>query len=154
MSASQSTLAHATLTLNRRYPASVQRVWKAFEDPTVRAIWAAPSDDATVRFDRADFQVGGVDETVCVIDGEDAYLVDDRYYALAEPSRLVFTETIAVPGALLGVCLCSVELSPDGDGTRLTLTVQTTALDGSGLEMGVGEGWGKALDNLENLLQA
>lgn len=83
------TIAHGTLTLTRRFQAPIARVWKAFEDPTVRAIWSSP-----------------------------------------------------------------VELTADDAGTHLALTVQTAALDGSGLEQGVDEGWGSAIDNLSRLLES
>jgi len=54
--------------------------------------------------------------------------------------------------ALEGACLVTAEFLPEGDGTRLVVTLQTVALDGSTLREEAQEGWASALIRLEDLL--
>ena len=77
-----------------------------------------------------------------------------RYHDIVPDKRIVYTEIIASMEATEGACLVSVEFLPDGEGTRLVITLQTVALDGSALLEEAQAGWGSALIRLEELLQA
>ncbi len=150
--ATHDTIALSTFTLERTLKASPARVFRAWAEPEQRAVWAAPEEGITLRIDAADFSVGGQDKTVCVAGGEDAYFVNGRYYDIVPDARIVMTETIATPEGRLGVSLVSAEFIASGEGCTLVLTVQTSALDGSGLEDGVNEGWTASLDTLAAML--
>ena len=151
---SHRTMAHDTLTLARRYEASPARVFAVWADPEARLAWGAPSEDVTLVQEAADFSVGGEDIAVCVVGGEPAFRVHTRYLDIVPDRRIVLSEVIEAAegdGRREGVSLVGAEMMPDGGGTRLALTIQTTALDGSDLAQGVEEGWGHALDALGRL---
>ena len=143
---------HATWKEERSYPAPASRVFAAFGDPELRAQWNSPSETITIRTEAADFRVGGRNIEICVLDGQDIAHVETAYLDIVPNSRLLLSETIRDPERLMGASLVTVEFHASEAGTRLALTVQTTAVDGSGLEAGVVEGWSKALDKLGRVL--
>ena len=142
------TVTHDTFTLRRRYGAPPGRVFAAWADAEARRRWGAPFEGVTLEFEAADFSVGGEDVVVCVADGAPVARVRTRYLNIVSERRIVLTEVVESDGRTDGVSLVSVEMAPEPDGTALILTVQTAALDGSGLEGGVREGWARALDAL------
>lgn len=149
---SHRTMAHDTLTLTRRYEASPARVFAAWADPEARRAWGAPSEDVTLVQEAADFSVGGQDVHVCVVGGEPVARVHTRYLDIVPDRRIVLSEVIEGDGRREGVSLVGAEMIPEGEGTRLALTIQTTALDGSDLARGVEAGWGSSLDALGRLV--
>jgi uncharacterized protein YndB with AHSA1/START domain len=142
------TMAHRTSTLERTYGASPARVFRAWEDPEVRRIWGSPSDEVQIRNEAADFRVGGEDVQVCMVGDEAVARVVGRYLDIVPEARIVYSEAISEGDTLLGVSQVSAEFIAAGSGTRLVLTLQTVAVDGSDLLDGVAEGWTSALDRL------
>lgn len=141
-------IAHRTTTLERSYAASPARVFNAWENPELRRVWSSPSDEVQIRNDAADFRVGGEDIQSCMVEGYAVATVVGRYLDIVPGARIVYSESISEGTTLLGVSLVSAEFITEGSGTRLVLTLQTAALDGSDLLEGVEEGWTSALDRL------
>jgi len=145
---------HRTMTLEQTYAASPARVFDAWADPDKRRLWGSPSDTVEVRNDAADFRVGGEDIQTCLVDGQPVAIVIGRYHDIVPETRIVYTEVISDPSALMGMSLVSAEFIPAGAGTTLVLTLQTVAVDGSDLLEGVEEGWTSALVRLGGQLAA
>ncbi|NBB15177.1 ATPase [Caulobacter sp. SLTY] len=142
---------HDTLVLERSYPASPARVFAAWADPDARLRWAVPKGEALV-FDATDFRVGGRDLSRCGSPGDLRYRIETLYEAIVPGRRLVFSERCSEGETLLSVYLITVEIEPDGAGSKLTLTNQIVALDGGGMIAGSKAGWSAALDNLGEAL--
>jgi uncharacterized protein YndB with AHSA1/START domain len=98
-----------------------------------------------MRIDAADFTVGGEDVTTCLAGGEAVAVVRGRYHDIVPDKRIVYTEIIASMDTLEGACLVTAEFLNEGVGTRLVVTLQTVALDGSTLLEEAQQGWGSAL---------
>lgn len=145
-------LVHATRTFERTFSVPVSRLFRAWESPDERALWGAPDPAVSLRYHAADFTPGGEDVCNCVVGDQVVATVRTRWLDVTPPRRIVATETIADLERVQGVSLFSVELLPDGPGSRLVLTLQTVAFDGSGLERDVVVGWSAALDHLERLV--
>ena len=148
------TLAHRTETLEQTYAASPARVFRAWEDPEVRRIWGSPSDEVEIFNEAADFRIGGEDVQLCIVGGETVARVVGRYLDIVPERRIVYSESISEGDVLLGVSLVSAEFIAAGGGTRLVLTLQTAALDGSDLLEGVLAGWSSALERLGGMMVA
>lgn len=146
------TMVHRTETLEATYAASPARVFRAWEDPEVRRIWGSPSDEVTIRNEAADFRVGGEDVQLCMVGGEAVARVVGHYLDIVPDARIVYSEAISEGETLLGVSLVSAEFIAEGSGTRLVLTLQTVAVDGSDLLEGVLQGWTSALARLDGVL--
>jgi uncharacterized protein YndB with AHSA1/START domain len=143
---------HATRVMERTYAASPARVFRAWADPDVRRLWGAPSDEVEIRNDAADFRTGGEDVQSCMVGGEVVATVVGRYHDIVADQRIIYTEVISEPGTLQGMSLVSAEFLPAGNGTRLVLTLQTVAVDGSDFLDGVAAGWTSALERLGGMM--
>ena len=143
---------HATRVMERTYAASPARVFRAWADPDVRRLWGTPSDEVEIRNDAADFRIGGEDVQSCMVGGDVVATVVGRYHDIVPDRRIIYTEVISEPGTLQGMSLVSAEFLPAGSGTRLVLTLQTVAVDGSDLLDGVAAGWTSALERLGGMM--
>lgn len=151
---SHQSMVHRTATMERTYAASPARVFAAWADPEIRRLWGSPSDDVQIRNDAADFRVGGEDVQTCLVEGDPVATVFGRYHDIVPDARIIYTEVIRDEASLQGMSLVSAEFIEDGRGTRLVLTLQTVAVDGSDLLDGVDAGWSSALDRLGQQLMA
>ena len=141
---------HDSLTLERTYNASTTRVFEAWRDVKARERWSKPSDDTDIVYDQAEFKVGGVDIMRCGFKGDLRYSAHVRYLEIIADTRIVMAERIAENGAPQAVSLVTIEMTPEGKSTRLKVTLQISALDGSDMLQGYRDGWGPTLDNLAN----
>lgn len=146
------TMRHRAETMERTYAASPARVFRAWEDPEIRRAWGSPSQDVQIRNEAADFRVGGEDVQLCMAGEKVVARVVGRYLDIVANARIVYSEAISEGYTLLGVSLVSAEFIAAGSGTRLVLTLQTAAVDGSDLLDGVVAGWASALERLGGMV--
>ena len=127
---SNRTQTHATFTLEREYPATVERVWKAFADTEVRDRWFG-SDDFEYTDRQHDFRIGGI-TTDDGRHGEGGPLSQFRatYTDIVPNERIVFSYDMWLDGAHASTSITTIVLEPIADGTRLTFTEQGVHLDG------------------------
>ncbi len=143
---------HDTHVLNRQFKATPEAVFAAFEDPKARAIWSPPTPEINLAFKEADFREGGRDLCICGPGPAEGVAVETFYHSIARPSRIVFTETISDPSQMAGASLVTVEISPDGGGAALKLTLQIVSLGEENMVDEVFGGWTASLGNLERYL--
>ena len=149
----QSRTTHTTLVIERSFDASPARVFKAFADPAARMRWGVPSANVELIYLEADFRVGGHDVSRCGPAGNLKFDVDLSYLDIVPEQRIVSVETVSQDATRLSVSLITVEFQPSGKGTRLVLTDQIVALDGSDMVAGSRAGFNAALDNLARELR-
>ena len=139
---------HETLTFERTLKVTPQRVFAAYADVAARARWGVPSDTAAIVYSAANFTVGGQDDYRCGGKDDLRFSGITRYEDIVRNQRIVYVESISTQGKLLAVSLITWELLPHANGTRLIITDQLTALDGSDIGAGTRFGMNAALDNL------
>ncbi len=123
------TSTHATFTLERVYPATPQRVFRAFADPDAKAQWfAGPDEQETQR--SLDFRVGGTEMASGRFHDGPVHRYDATYYDIVKDERIVYCYEMHMDDARISVSVATVELRPEGSGTRLVLTEQGVFLDG------------------------
>jgi uncharacterized protein YndB with AHSA1/START domain len=116
---------HSTFTLERRYPAPVERVFQAWADPEARRRWMAQGAEH-----EQEFVVGGR-ETVKGADGEGRPLVYEARYAQIVPNeRILTTATLRTGEVLSTVSVTSVEFQAEDGGTLVVLTEHGMYLPG------------------------
>ncbi len=143
------TVTHATFTLERHYPVPPARVFAAWADVAAKARWfAGPGAEHDL-----DFRVGGRELNQGRHGDGPLLTFDSRYHDIVQDERIVFSSTLSAGDTLATVSLTSVELSPDGDGTRLVLTEQGTHLDGHEDPAWRQQGTAAQLDALGNELK-
>lgn len=120
---------HNTFVLERTYDASPERVFAAFEDPEAKNRWFVSGDGwGTDRY-QADFRVGGYEIYRGMHDGMRVSM-ESRYYDIVPNERIVFAYDMHFNDDRISVSLTSIELFPEGTGTRLVFTEHDTFLDG------------------------
>ena len=137
------TISELGFTLDRTYAATPERVYAHFTDPQLLAAWFCPNPDLTTRCE-LDVRPGG-DWRVEMGD----WVVAGRYLTVEPPTRLVFTfdwEHDDGPPTTV-----RVEITPDGEATRLVLAHEETAPEG-GERSSHEEGWALAFLRLDRLL--
>lgn len=149
---SHQSVAHSTHTFERQLSAQKSRVFRALKDPADRAVWSAPFEGVTMEFDQVDVRPGGTDMCRCKMPDGEAFDVRSDYVDVVEDSRIIFLETISTPDGKMGASLATMELLDAPQGCVLVTTIQAAAVDGSGLEDGVAEGWANALDALTRMM--
>lgn len=116
---------HSTFTLERRYPAPVERVFEAWADPEARRRWMAQGAEHS-----QDFVVGGL-ETVRGFDGEGRALTyEARYAEIVLNERILTTSAMHTGDRLSTVSVTSVEFRADDADTLLVLTEHGIYLPG------------------------
>ncbi len=109
-----------SLTLNRRYGAPREAVFRASTDAQVLKQWFAPGDDFSVSEVETDVRVGGRYRIVMRSTDGEAHRVGGVYREIEAPRRLVFTW--AWESTPERESLVTVELKETGGGTELVLT--------------------------------
>jgi uncharacterized protein YndB with AHSA1/START domain len=122
---------HATFVVERTYEASPARVFAAFADPETKARWfAGPGDWESGRYE-LDFRIGGRERASGGPPGGPVHTYEARYHDIVVDERIVLAYDMHLDDKRISVSLATVELRPEGTGTRLTFTDQGAFLDGS-----------------------
>ena len=123
-------LAHGMFTVERRYDASPQRVFQAYADPVAFRRWFAEAPGATIYEWTHDFRVGGQGGGRYRFGGEerDVGFNDTLFLDIVENRRIILSyvmgSEIGDERRRISASLATIELAPDGGGTRLTYTEQ------------------------------
>jgi uncharacterized protein YndB with AHSA1/START domain len=115
---STQTISKPSLTLSRRYNATLARVFSAWTDPEKITRWFGPEKIEVVRAE-SDPQVGGRYRIVARSPDGEEHDVSGVYREVVADRKLVFTW--AWRSTPERESLVTITLKPDGDGTLLTL---------------------------------
>lgn len=154
-------LAHGTFTVERRYAAAPQRVFDAWADPVVFRRWFVEAPGATINEWAHEFRIGGLGGGRYRFGGpeNDFGFNETVFIDIVPNSRIIFS--YAMGRELAGerrresASLATVELTADGEGTRLIYTEQGAYFgeDGGAHIPLREEGCGQMLDNLGRELE-
>jgi uncharacterized protein YndB with AHSA1/START domain len=145
---------HDTFTIERRYPAAPARVFAAFADPVTKARWFGCAEGWDVAEFTLDFRIGGREVWRVGPRGGTQHRNDTVYHDIVPNERMVWSYTMSLDDTRISVSLATVELAPDGGGTRLTFTEQGVFLDDYDGTRDRERGTHLLLDNLERALHA
>ncbi|MES2035873.1 MAG: SRPBCC family protein [Pseudomonadota bacterium] len=125
---------HATFCLERVYDAAPARVFHAFTDPAARDRWFFKTDSWTRhRHAGGEAVVGAAESSAFSPPGADVVITNDSLYLdIVTNERLVFAYEMTVGGTRISASLTTVELRPEGKGTRLVFTEQGAYFAGEG----------------------
>jgi uncharacterized protein YndB with AHSA1/START domain len=135
------------VVLTRVLAAPPEEVFRAWTDPDEVAAWFGPAHVDTPRDRvRIDLRVGGRYElTMVQRDGGREFAIGYEIVELHEPELLVLRSDPLPELGMPEPSILRVELQPEGDGTRLTLSDSPYPPAARG---GVEAGWISALDAL------
>jgi uncharacterized protein YndB with AHSA1/START domain len=145
-------LQHATITIERTYSASVERIFSVFADPQARAKWSTSSNGAMV-YDESDFREGGRDLFRCG-PKDDLRFKGLTTYHVIDSNRCVISSEVLTEGTTrLAVALNTLEFAPNATGSTLKATIQIVSFVGSGMIKGYEDGNRGALEGLARHLE-
>ncbi|WP_434425365.1 SRPBCC family protein [Nannocystis pusilla] len=146
---------HSTITIERTYPAAPERVFAAWADPRQKRRWFAEGEGWSVLQFDLDFREGGRELARFRDDKNGAEIRNDGHYEDIVPGRrIVVAYTMSVGDRRISASLATVELRPQGDGTRLVFTEQGAFFDGADGPRMREQGWRELLGRLADQLQA
>ncbi|WP_295079321.1 SRPBCC domain-containing protein [Tabrizicola sp.] len=137
----------ATLTFQRTVAAPLATLYAAWTSPAARAVWASPAPSVTVEFLEADSRVGGREVSLCKVAGEPDIRVEAGWLDLVPEARTVGYEVVSREGENLSAALSTAEFAGDGDGSRITVTVQLASL-AADMAAGYRQGFDAGIANL------
>ena len=150
---SEPSVFHDTLVLDRTYAAPPARVFNAWADPAARLLWDVPGEGWETTEFESDFRVGGREVSRFGPKGDPRYWSEGLYLDIVQDVRIISAGTMHDRDRRTSVTVMTLELLPEGSGTRLKLTDQSAFLDGledSAMRQG---GYGTMLDKLGTFLQ-
>lgn len=121
---------HADFTIERSFPAPVQRVWQAFADKAAKERWFKGPTDQAPNQHEMDFQVGGHESNEGKFHDGTVHRFEAMYYDIIPNERIVYVYEMYLDGQRISVSVASIELKSEGGSTKLTLTEQGAFLDG------------------------
>jgi uncharacterized protein YndB with AHSA1/START domain len=108
----------------------------------------APSDNAVLIYDEADFREGGQDRFRCGSKANPNIHGTTHYLEIIDGSRIVSSETIVMDGKRLCASLTTLEVISHGGKTKLKSTTQIASFLGEDMVKGYQTGTNASLDNL------
>jgi|GEM_PF-772980 len=114
---------HSTFRIERMYRTSPERVFKAWSNQAAKARWYQPAEVF-------DFRVGGREVGRGGPPGGPVFTFEAYYQEIVPNERLVYTYSLDMGEARMSVSIATIELTPDGEGTKLVFTEQGAFFDG------------------------
>jgi uncharacterized protein YndB with AHSA1/START domain len=121
---------HATFAIERIYDAAPKRVYHALTDKAAKAHWFAGGGGHTILEREMDVRPGGHERVKGRWASGTVSTFDAVYFDAVPDERLLYAYEMHLDDRKISVSLATIELKPEGAGTRLIITEQGTFLDG------------------------
>jgi uncharacterized protein YndB with AHSA1/START domain len=123
-------IVHATFSLQRIYDASPAQVFHALSDKAAKARWFEGGDGYTPLEREMDVRPGGRERLKGRWASGMVSIFDAVYFDVVLNERLVYAYEMSLDNRKISVSLATIELKPEGAGTRLVVSEQGAFLDG------------------------
>jgi len=108
---SERSVEHATIVIERRYPASPERTFAAWADVAAKARWMGVSEGAL----ELDFRVGGEERHRGTLPDGHVYAYQAVYQDIVRPRRILYTYEMHLDDSRISISLATVEFTPEHD---------------------------------------
>jgi len=139
---------HGNFSLERLYEASPTQVFHALSDKAAKARWFVGGEGYTTLEREMDVRPGGRERVKGRWASGMVSTFDAVYFDVVANERLVYTYEMHLDDRKISVSLATIELKPEGAGTRLVVTEHGAFLDGYDDAGARAQGTGSLLDRL------
>ena len=144
-------LAHASFTVSRTYPQTPARVFAAHADISIKRRWFAEGDGFVLHHYALDFRIDGRETArFSTEDGGPEILMEAVCQDIIPDRRIIAAYRMAAGPYPISASLYTIEITPEGSGSRLTYTEQGVYFGGDAEIAGRKEG---SLGLLERLAE-
>ena len=137
------------VVIEREFEASIERVFRAWTDPTLLVRWFRSSPETVVHSFEVDLRVGG-EYRVTIGDPKDPWVAFGKYTEISAPNVIAFTWIWEAATMELNETLVRIELEPVGPNTKLRLTHSGFSSEQSSFAHD--KGWNGCLSSLYDFL--
>ena len=123
-------ISHGTFTVERRFAAPPDRLFRAWSVAEEKKLWAAPADGWRFDIDHFDFRLGGGAVIRFGPPGAMPYQDVTRYDDIVADRRIVTAYAITQGAVRISSSVSCLEFTPDAGGTHLRITELGAYLDG------------------------
>jgi uncharacterized protein YndB with AHSA1/START domain len=139
---------HDTFVMERTYKAAPERVFAAWADPVQKRRWFAEGENWTVESFEADFRVGGFERSRFRFKDGPPMGNDTFHHDIVPNRRVVSSYSMTIGDQRISTSLLTLELEPEGAGTRMRFTEQAAFFAGGDGTERRREGWTSLLERL------
>ena len=126
----QRSTVHATFVVERTFPATPARVFKAFADETAKSRWFG-GPPGWEQYEKAfDFRVDGTEVLVGKHPNGMVSAFYGVYQDIVPDERIVYAYRMTLDGLPISASLATVEITPKGGQTQLKITEYGAYFDG------------------------
>lgn len=141
-------LVHSAFTIERHYPASVEKVFACFADTEKLRRWLVEGEGWTIDGFTNDFSVLGMQRSLFRWQGGPQISNDGIYHEIVDNERIITSYSMAMEGKIFSVSLLTQTFEAKDGGTLLTLTEQGTYMGDESAVANREEGFRGLLDKL------
>lgn len=150
---SQQPVTHSTFAIERRYPASPERVFAAFSEKSAKRRWYADGKSMALEKFDMDFRVGGHDEAHFRFGDKSPFpgvplVYHTAYQDIVPNQRLVYAYTLTLGDKIVSGSLVTFEFLPAEGGTDVLFTEQGAYFEGADGPKIREQGWRDLLEKL------
>ncbi|NLE85237.1 MAG: polyketide cyclase [Myxococcales bacterium] len=149
---SQPSVHHDSFTIERTFAATPERVFAAFADPVKKRRWFVEGEGWTVDSYEADFREGGFERSRFRFNDGPEMTNETYYHDIIPGRRIINSYSMTWGGKRISVSLATVDIEPDGAGSRVRFTEQAVFFEGSDGVEGRRQGWTELIGKLEEEL--
>ncbi len=113
---------HSTFVIERVYPVPPAKVFHALSDPTARKRWFVGPDEWSQAKFEMDFRIGGKEVNAGGPDGGPVHTFNAIYHDIVADARIIYSYDMHLDDTRISVSLATIDLKPEGAGTRLVFT--------------------------------
>jgi uncharacterized protein YndB with AHSA1/START domain len=123
---------HKSFTIERTYPATAARVFRAHSDARQKRRWFAEGEGFIVDSYTLDFKVGGFERSRFRFGADGPPITFDALYLdIVANERIVLAYAMTIAGAPMSSSLSTIEIVTERSGTLLRYTEHTAFVDGN-----------------------